>query len=131
MGRMERVNELVKRQIGVLLQQEMHDPRLRFVTITEVRVSPDLHYARIKFSVLDSQSKVDDVARSLNHAAGYIRRRIGQNLTLRFIPELEFIYDPSIEYSARIEQTLQDIKKLPTQAADKSETLEQGDASGA
>ncbi|MFA5259725.1 MAG: 30S ribosome-binding factor RbfA [Candidatus Omnitrophota bacterium] len=132
MGRMEKVNELVKRQIGVLLQKEMHDPRLQFVTITEVHVSPDLHYAQIKFSVLGSQCNTDDAVRSLNHAAGYLRRRIGQNLTLRYTPELEFIYDPSIEYSARVEQTLQDIKKLPKHAAtDDTETQDQGAAGGA
>ena len=132
MGRMEKVNELVKREIGILLQREMHDPRLQFVTITEVHVSPDLHHARVKFSVLGSQCSAEDASRSLNHAAGYIRRRIGQTLTLRFTPELEFLYDPSIEYSARIEQALQDIQNLPTQSGtNDTETPEQGAGGGA
>ena len=132
MGRMEKVNELVKREIGLLLQREMHDPRLQFVTITEVHVSPDLHHARVKFSVLGPQSNVDDVTQSLNHAAGYLRRRIGHNLTLRFTPELEFLYDPSIEYSARIEETLKDIQGLPTQTGTTdTETPDQGATGGA
>ncbi len=124
MGRMQKVNELMKRELGSMLQREMRDPRLQFVTITEVSVSPDLHHARIKFSVLGQSANVEDVTESLNHAAGYMRRFIAKNLRLRYTPELEFIYDPSIEYSVRIEQTLKDIDKLAAETKDECEITE-------
>jgi len=130
MGRMEKVNELVKREIGSMIQREMRDPRLQFVTITEVHVSPDLHHAKVKFSFLKQSSNVEDVTQSLNHAAGYMRRRIGQNLRLRYTPELEFIYDPSIEYSVRIEQALKDIDGLARKSEDEHTITENEGVNG-
>ncbi len=111
MGRMERVNQLMKREIGNMIQQEIQDPRLEFVTITHVDVSRDLHHARVNFSVLGDEVKVTAAEKGLEGACKYIRRLIGQRITLRYTPEIEFVYDPSIEYSARIEKTLEDIKR--------------------
>jgi ribosome-binding factor A len=109
MGRMERVNQLMKREISQLILSELRDPRLEFVSITHVEVSPDLHHAKISFSVLGNQQKVDEVRSVLTHAGGYIRRLVSQNLTLRFTPDLEFVYDPSIAFSAGVEQALKEI----------------------
>lgn len=114
MGRMEKVNQLMKREISQLIHSELQDPRLGFVSITNVDVSPDLHHAKIRFSVLGDQKKVDEVHAVLTHAGGYIRRLVSQNLTLRFTPELEFVYDPSIAYSAGVEQALKEIHDQKT-----------------
>lgn len=113
MGRMEKVNQMMKKEIGNMIQQEIQDPRLRFVTVTHVDVSRDLHYARVNFSVLGDREQVVAAEKGLDGARGYIRRLIGQRISLRYTPEIEFIYDPSIEYSARIEKTLEDIKRNP------------------
>lgn len=114
MGRMERINELIKREISRILLLELRDPRLEFVSITHVDVSPDLHYAKVNFSVLGNQPKADEALAAFTHAGGYIRRQVSQNLTLRFTPELEFVYDPSIAYSAQVEATLKEIREQKT-----------------
>lgn len=110
MGRIERVNEQVKREIGRILQQELGDPRLQFVTITEVDVSKDLHNAKIRYSVLGSEADIKAAQKSLEGAKGMIRRLLGQNIKIRYTPELFFEYDQSIEMNARIEQTLKEIR---------------------
>lgn len=112
MGRMEKVNEMMKREISEVLRTEVQDPRVSFVTITSVNVSPDLHLARVNYSVLGGQAQAaSGVQEALESASGYVRRIIGQRITLRYTPKIEFMYDDSIEYSARIHQALEDIKR--------------------
>jgi ribosome-binding factor A len=111
MGRMAKVNQLMKREISTILQREVQDPRVEFVSITGVTVSPDLHVARVNFSVLGDEKKKEEATKALDSARGYIRRLIGKRISLRYTPDLEFIYDNSLEYSARMEQTLEEIKK--------------------
>ena len=118
MGRMERINNQVKREIGKIIQRELGDPRLQFVTITEADVSRDLHNARIRFSVLGETSAVQAAKKGLESARGMIRKLLGKSMNMRHTPELFFIYDQSIEMSARIEETLKEIhdehEKHPT-----------------
>ena len=111
MGRMEKINQMIKKEIGLILQREMRDPRLSFVTITKADVSPDLHNARINFSFLGDPKDMPTVQDTLNGASNYIRKLIGKRISLRFTPHFEFLYDPSIEYGARIEQTLKEINE--------------------
>lgn len=111
MGRMERVNQLIKREISTILQREVQDPRVEFVSITSVTVSPDLHVAKVNFSVLGDEKKKEEANKALDSARGYIRGLMGKRISLRYTPDLEFVYDNSLEYSARIEQTLEEIKK--------------------
>ena len=109
MGRIDKINQQVKREIGRILQQELGDPRLQFVTITEVDVSRDLQNAKIHFSVLGKESEAHLAEKVLEKAKGMIRRLLGQSMNMRHTPELYFIYDQSIEMSARIEETLKEI----------------------
>ncbi len=111
MGRMEKVNQLLKREVGSIIQKEIQDPRLQFVTITHVDVSRDLHCARVNFSVLGEDAQVAAAEKGLDSARGYIRKLVGQRISLRYTPEIEFVFDPSIEKSARIERTLEEIKR--------------------
>lgn len=111
MGRIEKVNQQLRREISQIIQQELSDPRLEFVSITQVDTSRDLHYARVQFSVIGEDLKAQDAQRALDSARGMIRKLIGQRLTLRYIPELDFELDMSIVTSARIEETLKEIKK--------------------
>lgn len=110
MSRIEKVNEMMKREISVMLLQELRDPRLMFVTVTDVEVSRDLQHAKVFYSVLGNEQKLAEVEDALHKAKGYVRRLIGQRITLRYTPEIDFVYDKTVQYSDRIEQTLQDIK---------------------
>lgn len=110
MGRIDKVNQQVKREIGRILQREVSDPRLQFVTITEVDVSKDLHNAKVRFSVLGDVSQVHAAQKGLESARGMIRRLLGQSMNIRYTPELFFVYDESIEMSARLEETLKEIR---------------------
>jgi len=109
MGRIDRVNQQVKREIGRIIQQELSDPRLEFVTITEVDVSRDLRNARIRFSVLGEDNQVQAAEQGLEGARGTIRKLLGQSMSLRNTPELFFIFDESVKMSVRIEETLKEI----------------------
>jgi len=111
MGRMERVNALMKREIGKIVQQDLQDPRFQFVSITRVDVSPDLENARVRFSFLGDRKQADMIQAALMRAGGIVRRLVSQRIELRHTPCLEFVYDPSLEYSANIEGILEDIKR--------------------
>ena len=110
MGRIERINQQVKREIGMIIQQELGDPRLQFVTITGVDVSKDLRHAKINFSVLGDQGQLHAAQDALERARGMIRRLLGQRMDIRHIPELFFSYDESIAISTRIEKKLKEIQ---------------------
>lgn len=111
MARMEKINALMKREVGKIIQQDLQDPRFQFVSITKVKVSPDLRNAWIGFSFLGDKEHVDDVQGALKHAAGFIRRLISKRIELRHTPRIEFRYDPSLDYSANIEEMLENIKR--------------------
>lgn len=109
---MEKINALMKREIGSMLQTDFHDSRFTFVTVTQVVVSPDLHQARVSFTVLGDEEKAQRAAEDLNRVRGFIRKLVGERVRLRYTPEIEFVYDKSVEYSDRIEKTLQEIHQL-------------------
>jgi len=109
MGRIERVNQQIKREISQILQSELQDPRFEFVSITRVDVSRDLQTARVYFSTLGDQNRVDNILSGLQNARGLIRRELGRRVKIRFTPELMFHYDHSIEFGAKLEETLQEL----------------------
>ena len=111
MVRIERVNQLINREISSMIQRDIRDPRLEFVTITGVSVSKDLRYAKISFSALGTNEQIHSAQDALNGARGFIRKLIGQRVHIRYTPEIEFVYDRSLESSARIEETLNEIKR--------------------
>lgn len=110
MSRIDRVNQQVKREISLILQRDLSDPRLEFVTITAVGVSRDLRYAKVHFSVIGDSARVKEATQGLQAARGLIRKLIGQRLMMRHTPELNFIHDQSLEISAQIDGVLEEIK---------------------
>ncbi len=110
MGRMEKINEAMRREIGQIVHREIKDPRLEFVTITHVEVTKDLQHAKVYFSVLGDHEQAERAEQGLESARGFVRKLVGQRVRMRYTPELEFLFDESIEYSARIEAALEDIK---------------------
>jgi len=111
--RSTRVGEQILRDISALMQTEVSDQLPGMVTFTHVRVSDDLRYATVYYSVLGKDSDRETVAGYLAHEKKHIQHLIGRNLHIRRIPELTFKYDPSIEEGIRIQQLLDEIKSSP------------------
>ncbi|MGE5197591.1 MAG: 30S ribosome-binding factor RbfA [Deltaproteobacteria bacterium] len=111
MARHEKVANGIKKEVSNIIHNELKDPRLGFVTITHVELTHDLQYAKIFFSVLGNEEEHIRTKEALDSALGFIRRLIAQRIQLRFAPEIVFKEDRSGEYSVRIEQILQEIKK--------------------
>jgi ribosome-binding factor A len=108
--RTTQVGAQVREEIMRIIQRELKDPRIGFVSITEVRMTPDLRSARVRVSVLGDEHAQKDAMAGLNSARGLIRHDLGRRLhNLKFSPEVKFELDPSIEYSVRIAQTLREI----------------------
>ena len=102
--RTERVNELMRRELVLLLKQETKDPRLKQVVITDVIVSRDLTSAKIFFSVDENSIKI--ITSLLNKASGFFRSSLSKTLDLRHTPTLSFIYDTAPNTGARIDDLL-------------------------
>ncbi len=102
--RTERVNELMRRELVLLLKQESKDPRLKQVVITDVVVSSDLTSAKVFFSVDADSNKI--VVSLLNKASGFFRSSLSKTLDLRHTPTLSFIYDTTPNTGARIDDLL-------------------------
>ena len=114
--RIERINALIKRELSnMILLGDINDPRVKLATIVNVDVSKDLHYARVRFTVLnDDPQVIKSAIDGFNSGSGYIRKTIAARLSLRYTPEFQFIYDKSIQHAAQIDATLEEIKKILT-----------------
>ncbi len=123
--RPERVGELIRAELSAMVRNDLHDPAIGFVTITQVRMSHDLRTARIYFSCLGGPDELDKVREGFDRAAGYLRREIGRRCRLRYAPELHFFPDRSAETGARIEQILRE--NLPAEPADEPDGPAGGD----
>jgi len=104
--RMRRVNEALKEIIGTALSQGLKDPRIGFVTLTEVDTASDLSRARVFVSVYGKQAEKDATLEGLRAARPYLQRLIGDELPLKRIPMLEFVYDASVDQGMHIEALL-------------------------
>jgi len=111
--RKQRVGDLVRQEIASMLARgELKDPRIGFVTITKVGMSPDLKHARVFFSVMGSEKGgAEESASGLKSAVPYIRRELARRLKLRHVPGVAFEFDDSIEYADHIERVIKGIKK--------------------
>lgn len=108
--RARKLQEFIKQEISQMLMRGLKDPRIGFVTITEVNVTGDLRQATVYCSFFGSDDEKETSFRALRHASGHIRTEIARNLNLRFMPELNFEKDTSLDYSMHIESVLNDIK---------------------
>ncbi|MEO5338939.1 MAG: ribosome-binding factor A [Magnetococcus sp. MYC-9] len=142
--RTERVRGAIRQEIAeMLLRQELRDPRLTgFISITEVRLSPDLQYATVYFSVVEEQGaallpagepaidtaqqptlgvdRVRACQQALTHAAGFIRSQLGRRIQLRHIPHLRFLPDNSLEYGMRMNRLLGSLHIPPAEEGETS-----------
>jgi len=112
MSRQDRVTEAIRKEVSVIIHDELKDPRLGFITITKVEMTPDLRYAKIFFSVLGKEEDYKKTKAALDSALGFIRKLIAERINLRLAPDIGFEEDRSVEYSIRIQEILDEIKEL-------------------
>jgi ribosome-binding factor A len=111
--RMRRVNEAIRQVLSDALAGELKDPRVGFVTVTDVDTSPDLRHARVYVSVLGAPAERESTMDGLRSAHGFLQGRIGDELHLKHTPELRFLYDDTAERAARLETLLHDQERHP------------------
>jgi len=109
-NRPERVGEAIHHELSELLAREVHDPGVGFITLTTVKVSPDLQLARVYYTSMGDEKALRETAKALGRATPFLRRQVAQRLSLRRVPELQFFYDKSVAQQDRIEQILQELK---------------------
>jgi ribosome-binding factor A len=119
-----RVQELLVQEISDILRRDMKDPRIGFVTITGADVTPDLRHARIFFSVIGDQTQREETGKALNRAAGFFRSGFARRAQMRFVPDLRFEFDVSLERGVRISQLLEQVRQ------DDERPVEAGEAGG-
>lgn len=108
--RPDRVGDQIRQELSELLTRgELHDPGIGFITLTRVKMSPDLQLARVYYTMLGDPRAREETAKALDRAAPFVRRRIAGRLRLRRAPEFEFRFDESIEQQDRIEQILNEL----------------------
>ena len=105
-ARMRRVDEAMRQVLGDALAQELKDPRIGFVTVTDVKTSPDLRHARVYVSVLGSETEQEATLAGLQSAHGFLQGRVASELRLKRTPELHFELDHTAERAARVEALL-------------------------
>ena len=111
MSRVDRVAEAIRKEASTIIHDEIEDPRLGFVTITRVELTPDLRSVKIFFSVLGNEDAYKKTKDALDSALGFIRKHVCERINLRLAPEIIFREDRSSEYSVRIEEVLNEIRR--------------------
>ncbi|MGB3974977.1 MAG: 30S ribosome-binding factor RbfA [bacterium] len=111
--RCERVADLITREVANILKTKTHDPRLQNITITATRITRDLRIADVYYILGTQIDDIQDVKKAIESAKGFIRRELGAVLKLRYIPELRFRYDQSLEDGNRIWDQLEMFKNEP------------------
>ena len=106
--RIEKLQELIKQEMSKMLLREIKDPRIGFVTVTDVEMTGDLREAKIFVSVMGSDEQVQESLKGLKSALGFI---LGKRIRLRFTPEISFALDTSLDYSEHIQKILLDIER--------------------
>ena len=109
--RAERVGEQMKKEIMDIVNNKVKDPRVGFITITDVDLTNDLSQAKVYLTVLGGEKKLMIRLKALDKAKGFIKSELGSRMRLRIVPELFFEYDESIEYGNKIEKMIQDLHK--------------------
>ena len=109
-ARTDRIDQLLRQEIGAILAKDVQDPRIGFVTVTDVETAPDLSTARVWVSVIGQPEERHRALRALEHAMPFVRRELGGRLRLRRIPELQLRLDDTVQRGTRVLQLLAEIE---------------------
>ena len=115
--RTNRLAEEIREEVAKIIARELKDPRIGFVTVTGVQLTPDLRHARINVGVLGDQAARDKSLEGLRQAAGFVRRALGQRLRIRYTPEVAFQYDKGLDATERVARLLNDVAAPDAPAA--------------
>jgi ribosome-binding factor A len=119
-SRASRVGDQLRAELADLLVREVHDPGIGFLTLTHVKVSPDLQQANVYYTTIGDEKARRESARALDRATPFLRRQIGRRLRLKRVPELTFFFDDTIEKNDRIERILQELNTERAKLSDGS-----------
>lgn len=106
--KIDRIASNLVKEISYILMTEVKDPDIKFVTVTDCKVTNDLSYAKVYVTVFN-KDRIKETMASLKDASGFIRHELNDRVDIRHIPELEFVYDESIEYGKKIEDIIEQI----------------------
>ena len=109
-SRADRVSGLIQKVLSNILKKNIGDPRLKTATITDVKVSRNLKQARIYFTTSGGVQKKGDAIKGFSSAHGFIKRTLAHELGLKYMPDIKFFYDESLEYGTHIDELLEIIK---------------------
>jgi ribosome-binding factor A len=129
-SRASRVGDQIRAELAELLARDVHDPGIGFLTITHVKVSPDLQQARVFYTTIGDEKARKDSARALQRATPFLRRHVGRRLQLKRVPELTWMFDETIEKNDRIERILQGLSSEHTDEPSPPPSDDEGDDSG-
>ena len=125
--RPDRVGDQIRKELSeILTRGDVRDPGIGFITLTKVKVSPDLQQARVFYTTLGDPKERIETAKALDRATPFFRRQIGGRLRLRRVPDIEFRFDEAIQHQDRIEQILRDLR---AEAGDRAAAPEPSPAS--
>ncbi len=119
--RAHRIGEQIHQEVSSLLVKGLKDPRIGFVTITYVEVTSDLHLARIYYTVMGDTESRKNTVKGLKSSIPFIRKELGRRIRTRYIPELLFQYDTSLEYGNRIENLIREISSTADDSSNSEE----------
>lgn len=109
-ARSDRVGGLIQKVLSEILKRDIGDPRLKMASITEVEVSRDLRQARIYFTTPDGKQKKDAAIKGFNSARGFIKRILAHEIDLKYMPDIKFFYDDSLDYGEHIDELIKSTK---------------------
>lgn len=109
--RVAKASELIKQEMSQMLLYEVKDPRIGFVTITDVTMTKDLREATVYVSIMGNDKEIEDTWEGIHSALPYLRREIGKRVRLRFTPSISFALDKSLDYSEHIQKLLLKVER--------------------
>jgi len=126
--RTDRINEQLRQEISILVRDEVRDPRVGVVTVTQVETSPELDHAKVYISTLGDEAEKQDALLGLKSAAAFIRKQLSSRVRMRRVPELHFEIDRVLQEASRIEALLRSV--LPASSGEESSAGERADGEG-
>jgi|SRR5690606_24742885 len=123
-SRSQRVVEQIRRELAELIRTEVKDPRVGFITLTDVEITPDYAHAKVYFTSMTGEQDVPQILVGLRRASGFLRRELGRRVRIHTTPELHFVYDRSVEEGSRMSRLIDEVVREDAARADKDPSSE-------
>lgn len=130
-SRSQRVVEQIRRELAELIRLEVKDPRVGFITLTDVEITPDYAHAKVFFTSMTGETDVPEIMQGLRRASGFLRRELGRRIRIHTVPELHFHFDRSVEDGARLSKLIDDVVREDDARHQGDEAADPDDDSGA